>query len=74
MEVILNHGRALNIPRYALQLIPKKDDENPMTTQFEVREKKKFGDVNRNIVNGGDVNRRIAICGGYFEPQKSIYF
>ena len=29
-----------------------------MTTEIELRGNKKFGDVNRNNVNRGDINRR----------------
>ena len=41
------------IPRFILQLVPKKGDED--------RENKKFNDLNRNNVNRGDLNRRITV-------------
>ena len=42
-------------------LIPKEGDVNRLTTQIEVRENKKFEDVNQNNVNLGYVNRKITV-------------
>ena len=49
------------IPRFTLLLVPKKSDVNRITTLIEVRENKKFDNVNRNNVNRVDVNRRITV-------------
>ena len=39
------------IPRFTLQLVPKKGDVDLITTQIEVRGNKNFDDVDRNNVN-----------------------
>ena len=50
------------IPRFKLQLVPKKKgDVNRMTMQIEVRGNKKVDDVNRNNVNRFDVNLSITV-------------
>ena len=49
------------IPRFTSQLVPKKGDVNRETTQSEVKGNKNLDDVKLNIVNLGEVKRRITV-------------
>ena len=48
------------IPRFTLQLVPKKGKVNRMA-QIEVKGNKIFDDINRKHFNWGDVNRGITV-------------